>query len=305
MTGSTDLVSRPSRDSIRELAADIVVDQVQSSWEGQGFAEITLTRPRNGGTRKQCFDRFAEGVVWSKEEQVDRALLVFEQILRYARPHPDRGDVWIDSWKRQLDQVREAFGRDGYQITDSLQILRIGAFRPEHATSDAEIYQEALRLLRGARNQLERSADLTRLLDEDRTRDVLLVALNAYFEGRSTGETLNFNGKTDVLVRIGDRNVLVAECKFWRGSVKFKETIDQLLGYLSWQDSRAALLLFIRNTTNPDDAAAKAVAAFKEHPAYVSTGTSDVDERQWTFTVRSPRDAARHVEIALLPFAIA
>jgi hypothetical protein len=43
---------------------------------------------------------------------------------------------------------------------------------------------------------------------------------------------------------VDNRNVFVAECKFWRGPKSFTEAVDQLLGYLSWRDSKSALLIF-------------------------------------------------------------
>jgi hypothetical protein len=49
------------------------------------------------------------------------------------------------------------------------------------------------------------------------------------------------------MIRSGDRNIFIAECKFWNGPAKLTETIDQLLGYLSWRDSKTAILLFNRN----------------------------------------------------------
>ncbi|MER7688638.1 hypothetical protein [Streptomyces sp. NPDC097610] len=93
--------------------------------------------------------------------------------------------------------------------------MRFGGWRPEHATSDADSYQLAVRLLVGARNQMERLPALVASRPEERLRDILLVSLNAFFEGESTGETLNGKWKTDLLLRIGDRNVMVGECKIW------------------------------------------------------------------------------------------
>ena len=64
------------------------------------------------------------------------------------------------------------------------------------------------------------------------------------YEGAATGETFNAAGKTDILIRVENRNVFIAECKFWRGAKSFSEAVDQLLGYLSWRDSKCALLIF-------------------------------------------------------------
>jgi hypothetical protein len=53
-------------------------------------------------------------------------------------------------------------------------------------------------------------------------------------------------GKTDILIRIDGKNIFIAECKFWTGPKGFTETIDQLLGYLSWRDTKAAIVMFNR-----------------------------------------------------------
>jgi hypothetical protein len=43
------------------------------------------------------------------------------------------------------------------------------------------------------------------------------VQLNGAFKGQATGETFNFQGKTDILIRFEGKNVFIAECKFWKG----------------------------------------------------------------------------------------
>lgn len=62
-----------------------------------------------------------------------------------------------------------------------------------------------------------------------------------------TGETFNKTGKTDILLRHEGNNVFIGECKFWRGSKSFLSTISQLLGYLTWRDSKAAVIMFVPN----------------------------------------------------------
>ena len=41
--------------------------------------------------------------------------------------------------------------------------------------------------------------------------------------------------------------MFVAECKFWRGIKSYYAAIDQLLSYLTWRDSKTALILFVDN----------------------------------------------------------
>lgn len=61
------------------------------------------------------------------------------------------------------------------------------------------------------------------------------------------GHDLNYEGKTDILIRSEGRNIFIAECKFWSGPKKLAETIDQLLGYSSWRDTKTAVVVFNRN----------------------------------------------------------
>ena len=88
--------------------------------------------------------------------------------------------------------------------------------------------------------------------EEERLRDALLVLLGAHYEGRATGESFNESGKTDILVRVEDRNVFVAECKWWSGPAAFAEpereepsALDHLLGYTTWRDAKLALVMFV------------------------------------------------------------
>jgi hypothetical protein len=85
-------------------------------------------------------------------------------------------------------------------------------------------------------------------MDEEALRSHLLVQLNGVYEGDATGETFNFQGKTDILIRKDGKNVFVAECKFWKGEIAFLDTIDQLVTtYLIWRDTKTAVIFFNRN----------------------------------------------------------
>jgi len=83
-------------------------------------------------------------------------------------------------------------------------------------------------------------------LDEEAIRAHFLLQLNGHYEGRASGEMFNASGRTDILIREDNRNVFIAECKFWRGPKAFEEAVNQLLGYLTWRDSKCALLVFNR-----------------------------------------------------------
>jgi hypothetical protein len=84
-------------------------------------------------------------------------------------------------------------------------------------------------------------------MDEEALRTHFLVQLNGHYEGQATGETFNYEGKTDILIRVDGKNVFIGECKFWGGPKKLLEAIDQLLSYSSWRDTKVAVIIFNRN----------------------------------------------------------
>jgi hypothetical protein len=94
-------------------------------------------------------------------------------------------------------------------------------------------YEQALAVLRNARNALERSPSMAARLDEEKIRDLLLISLNAQLREAAAGEVFNAAGKTDILIRAEDRNVFIAECKIWRGPKTVREALTQLLAYLT------------------------------------------------------------------------
>lgn len=140
-------------------------------------------------------------------------------------------------------------------------------FSPE-PTWAMEQYEQALKIMQDMTLVMERSPDAFKTMDEEALRQHFLVQLNGQFEGKATGETFNMAGKTDILLREGERNVFIAECKFWKGPKAFGEAIDQLLGYATWRDGKTAILVFNRGTETSTvlagiDATVKAHANFK------------------------------------------
>lgn len=177
----------------------------------------------------------------------------------------------------------------------------VNAFKPEPALADQD-YEGALAVLRNARNALERSPSVAVGLGEEDIRDFLLVFLNAQFEGAAAGEVFNRGGKTDILIRVEDANVFIGECKIWKGPKTVSDALDQLLGYLVWRDTKAALLLFIRDG-DVSAVTQKAVSQIEAHPNYKRRGQISSDER-YDFIVHAQGDTAQEIQLALLPFLI-
>lgn len=119
-------------------------------------------------------------------------------------------------------------------------------FVPEPSL-DIQEYEHILSVISNMVMVMERSPKAFKGMEEEDLRQHFLVQLNGQYEGQATGETFNYEGKTDILIRDNGKNIFIAECKFWRGEENFKETLEQVLGYASWRDTKLALLIFNRN----------------------------------------------------------
>ena len=134
------------------------------------------------------------------------------------------------------------------RITPQLPKVSNEPYSPEPALG-MDDYEHILSVISRMTMVMERSPNAFKTLGEEDLRTHFLMQLNGHYEGQATGETFNYEGKTDILVRAKDKNMFIAECKFWTGPKGFKNTIDQLLGYTSWRDTKTALLIFNRTTT--------------------------------------------------------
>lgn len=166
-------------------------------------------------------------------------------------------------------------------------------------TLDLKQYETILGLVRGAGHSIEQSSSRTRKLDEEALRDLFLVPLNAHF-GTASGEAFNYQGKTDVLIRHEGGNLFVAEFKIWGGDKRFLATIDQLLSYLTWRDTKAAIVMFNRNA-GFTAVVEKMRVLVKKHPHYES-GPVKLDETSDRYVFSLPQDVDRKVTISLLAF---
>ena len=119
-------------------------------------------------------------------------------------------------------------------------------YKPE-PTLDMKEYEHIIEVINKTAKMLERSPKTFKDMGEEQLRDQFLVPLNSHYEGQTTGETFNSSGKTDILIRVKDKSIFIAECKIWRGKKALSEAIDQLLSYTTWRDTKTSLIIFNRN----------------------------------------------------------
>src|SRR6266496_2908189 len=167
-------------------------------------------------------------------------------------------------------------------------------------TLDEGIYQEILQTVHETGKVFERLPRTYADKDEEALRDHLILQLEPRFEYSSTGETFNKSGKTDILLRHEKSNIFVAECKFWGGAKKHLETIDQILSYLTWRDSKTAIVYFV--DTKEMTAPLKAIEdSTPQHPCFVSL-KGKKHESWFDYTFRLPDDKGVALRLSILCF---
>lgn len=175
------------------------------------------------------------------------------------------------------------------------------AFEPEPALAESE-YNEILKIVQSMVEVIERSPHAFSEMGEEDLRQHFLVQLNGQYQGQATGETFNYTGKTDILIRVDGKNIFIAECKFWRGPKSLRETIDQLLGYTSWRDTKAAILLFNRNKYF-SKVLEKVPGVAEKHGCYKRTIGVE-NETTFRYVFHQPSDPNRELLLTVLAFDV-
>ena len=174
-------------------------------------------------------------------------------------------------------------------------------YTPE-PTLDDTIYGQILKIIHDVGKQFERLPSTYAGKEEEHLRDHMLLILEPNFEGAATGETFNKSGKTDILLRHEGSNVFIAELKFWHGKKGFLETITQLLGYLTWRDSKAAVVMFVKNKIF-SSVLETAKQAIKEHENYLGF-VNEQEEGWYHYRFHINEDQNREVKLSLMLFHI-
>jgi hypothetical protein len=174
-------------------------------------------------------------------------------------------------------------------------------FKPEPVLDESN-YKAILDIIQSMALMMERSPTAFAEMGEEDLGQHFLVKLNGQFEGAASGETFNYQGKTDILIREKDRNIVIAECKFWRGEKLFVETLDQILSYLSWRDTKVAVLIFNRNKAF-SDVLIKIKNAATSH-AHYKRGPTMEGETRFRYIFGNPSDHNREIILTILTFDV-
>jgi len=244
-----------------------------------------------------------------------------EQVIQYNNCIRNRARAAVNKRKDQILKARDIAASLGYEmqrrpdapptyITQELQrvirprliaAVREGvSFDPE-PTIDEEEYKHILEVMSGMALMMERSPRTFTKLKEEEIRDHFLLQLNGHYKGNALGETFNRKGKTDILVREKDKNLFIGECKIWKSADGITEAINQLLSYLTWRDTKAALVVFVKRKSI--DGPLKTITETVEAHECMKR-VEEKGEGQQRFVFGKPEDPGREIVLTVMVFHI-
>lgn len=169
-----------------------------------------------------------------------------------------------------------------------------------------ELYTDILNIIYDVGKKMEKKPSLYLDRDEEDLRDQFMLFLETRYEGATgTSEIFSKKGSTDIILKYSEEgpNLFVAECKFWHGINVFKKVVSQLFGkYVTWKDSKAALLFFVTNQ-NFSSVLTEVKQHISEHPYYKNyLGDNGDSSFAYKFHLTNRDDIEIDLEVLLFHF---
>ncbi|MFT4152348.1 hypothetical protein [Parafilimonas sp.] len=204
---------------------------------------------------------------------------------------------------KKKDGIAETFSIPNPKLKEKIIVKPIvyeKDFKPEPALDDNN-YQKMLKIINDVGKNFERLPSTYKGKSEEHIRDHILLILDPNFElGSASGETFNKIGKTDISLRYDSSVVFVAECKYWKGEKVFMKTIDQLLSYLTWRNSKVAVINFVQNAEFTG-VLEKVKLSIQMHSNYLKELRQN-DETWFNFKFHLNGDRNRELDLAVISF---
>ncbi|MBI6121453.1 hypothetical protein [Salegentibacter maritimus] len=214
--------------------------------------------------------------------------------------------IKLDSDKKRLsglvNRIKIPLARKNSDLVKKIRVEKkpfIKKIKPrtpdEDYILDREKVIDIIQLINNQCIQFEKTPFTYQNFHEPNLRDLILANLNSIFEGSATGETFNNKGKSDIYLNIDKGNILVAECKIYEGKKLYHDTIDQLLGYLTWRQNFGIMVNFCKRK-NFSKVLTDAEEIIKSHQSFQSDFRSH--EKAHLISKHSlPGDDYKYVEI--------
>src|ERR1700683_160354 len=251
-----------------------VIDVVD--WEWKSFSALTFVEFEENGRKYRWFH---PGAPSEFQGGLDALPAGYEQF--YEKP------------KHSCEELQHAREKTSFSHRESVTL---------EPTIDEAKYQHILKVMGDMALMMERSPRTFAKLQEEEIRDHFLLQLNGHYEGSATGETFNAAGKTDILVREGNRNLFIGECKNWQGSQKLLDAINQVLNYLTWRDTKSAIMIFSRNK-NFTSVLETIRSTVEKHP-HKKRGPEVESETCFRYVFGNQNDHSREIVVTIMAFSV-
>jgi hypothetical protein len=223
-----------------------------------------------------------EGAINGRKERIQKTEGIASRLGLPLKRNPDAPDVRPIKVERKL--VRP------------LPLIQVGSYEPEYGIDD-DVYEHILSVIRHEIATFEATPSTYLGLGEEDLRNILLAHLNGHYKGGATGETFRKGGKTDIRIEEENRAAFVAECKLWSGPKGLSMALDQLLGYLTWRDCKAALVVFNKNTKSFSSIVEKCPLELQAHSKFKRQLSAQKGPCEWRFSFASEHDELREVTV--------
>ena len=164
-----------------------------------------------------------------------------------------------------------------------------------------ENYERILHFIRHQGRTFERTPSTYAVHDEEGLRNIILAQLNGHFVGAAMSEAFRGSGKTDICIETDSRAAFVGECKLWTGPASLTGALDQLLGYLTWRDSKASVIVFNTRNRNFSKILSAIPDALRDHTLFVRDLPCE-ETGEWRVLMRSEEDEGRRVTVHIFLF---
>jgi hypothetical protein len=313
--GSFVIVSFPYQGSRELLAIQPTTWLIESPDADIGDGEFRITyrsTPENRGQLKQTMERDIR-VIETNLKHIERDWSGFDEELGQTarlsiaqRRNKLASDVqFVENLGipvRRRSDMPSTYPVPAVRRKLPVPKTSVAAPVPPDPTLELAEYEHILEIISNMEKVMERSPKAFAHMEEEHLRDHILVHLNGHYEGQATGETFNFEGKTDILIRARGGNIFIAECKFWHGRKAYLETIDQLLRYVTWRDTKTAIILFNRQKEF-SAVLGQIPDATREHPKFVRQVEYGA-ETAFRFVLKNANDSSREFFMTVLAFDV-
>ncbi len=190
------------------------------------------------------------------------------------------------------------------EVRESVKKILPKARNSQELVLSRETVKLVLKFICNVALSIERTPSAFSKLEEEDIRDILLSVLNSIFEGSASGETFSKIGKTDIYLNISKGQILICECKFWRGQKTYGSSINQLFDYLTWRENFGIIITLNKANINFSEIIKTAKVATCIHKTYITKSFGLIEETYFTTLHKFPQDDEKKVEIHHLFFNI-